>query len=148
MRTYIPLLLLLSATLLVSCATGSNTIGSDATINERYAAIEAQQQAFAVNIIPPEGGRALLEGKEIEAPYSARVTPGQTYQIEIDTPEGTAYKGNIKVLGEGGSIGRHQGYDVRLSRYIMEMLKHDRQVSFYLNSNEGKQVLLVTFYAP
>ncbi len=45
-------------------------------------------------------------------------------------------------------VGMHQGFDVRLSGYIREMLKHDKQVSYYLNSPGGKQELLVTFFAP
>jgi len=66
----------------------------------------------------------------------------------MDTKDGTVYKGSVQVVGEGGYIGRTRGYDIRLYDYVIDMLKHDKQVSFYINSPEGKQVLLITFYAP
>jgi len=134
--------------LITSCAAGNNNIGSNMIMQERYKSMEAERTKFTVNLIPPEGGTAIWEGKVLEMPYSVRVMPKKTYQIEIDTPNGMAYRGSIKVVGKGGSIGRFQGYDIRLSGYIIQMLKHERQVSFYLNSPSGKQILLVTFYAP
>jgi hypothetical protein len=134
--------------LFMSCAAQNNSIGKETFMEGRYAEMKQEEQSFSVNLIPPENGRALWEGKQLEDPYSVRVRQGKTYQIEIDTQDGTTYKGNIQVIGPGGSVGRYQGYDVRLSGYIMQMLKHDKQVSFYLNSPDGKQVLLVTFFAP
>lgn len=148
MRISLSILFLFTAGLLVSCAAGNNTIGSNAINSERYAALEAENQSFAVNILPPDQGGVIWEGKQLDLPFSVRVQQGKTYQMEIDTTDGRAYRGTVQVIGAGGTIGRHQGYDIRLSRYIMEMLKHERQVSFYLNSTSGRQVLLVTFYAP
>lgn len=132
----------------ISCAVQNNSISNESSLKARYANIKQEENIFTVNIIPPEGGRSLFEGKQLEDPYNIRVSPGNTYQIEMETKNGTDYKGTIQVIGEGGAIGRYRGYDVRLYDYVIDMLKHDKQVSFYINSPDGKQVLLVTFYAP
>ena len=131
-----------------SCAAQNNTIDTGNTMQERYAAMRQEEQSFTVNLIPPDNGRAIWEGKQLEDPFNVRVNQGKTYQIEIDTGDGNAYKGTVQVIGNGGTVGMHQGFDVRLSGYIREMLKHDKQVSYYLNSPGGKQELLVTFFAP
>ncbi|MCL4558233.1 MAG: hypothetical protein M1491_06335 [Deltaproteobacteria bacterium] len=136
------------ALLVVSCAAGNNNIENSETMNERYASIKEQQETFTMNLVPPEGGKSICEGRELERPYSVQVVKGKTYSVEIDLQDGTAYKGTVQVLSKGGAVGRYTGYDVGLSRYILDMLKHDKQVSFYINSSDGKQILLVTFYAP
>ncbi len=134
--------------LCISCAAQNNNVGKETFMQKKYEAMKQKEQSFSVNLIPPDNGRSLWEGKQLEAPYTVRVSQGKTYQIEIDTHDGTAYKGSIQVIGTGGSVGRYQGYDVRLSGYMMQMLKHDKQVSYYIDSSDGKQVLLVTFFAP
>ncbi|MGC9027960.1 MAG: hypothetical protein ACP5JP_10575 [bacterium] len=134
--------------LFASCAVQNNSISNESSLKERYANIKQEERIFTVNIIPPDGGRSLFEGRQLEAPYSVRVAPGNTYQIEMYTKDGTGYRGTIQVLGEGGAVGRYSGYDIRLYDYVIDMLKHDMQVSFYINSPDGRQVLLVTFYAP
>ena len=139
---------LIFLTLFFSCAAQNNTIDTGNTMQERYAAMRQEEQSFTVNLIPPDSGRAIWEGKQLEDPYSMRVNQGKTYHIEIDTGDGNAYKGTVQVIGNGGTVGMHQGFDVRLPGYIREMLKHDKQVSYYLNSPGGKQELLVTFFAP
>lgn len=142
------LLFLILIILATSCAAGSNNIGDNQIMSERYATLREQRDAFSVNLIPPEGGRSLWEGKALEDPFSEMVVPGKTYNVEIDTQDGTAYKGTIQVINKGGSIGRYGGYEVKFTRYIAEMLRHDKQVAFYINTADGKQILLVTFYAP
>ncbi|MGC8756790.1 MAG: hypothetical protein ACP5QW_09770 [bacterium] len=134
--------------LFASCAVQNNSISNESSLKERYANIKQEERIFTVNIIPPDGGRSLFEGRQLEDPYSVRVAPGNTYQIEMYTKDGTGYRGTIQVLGEGGAVGRYSGYDIRLYDYVIDMLKHDKQVSFYINSPDGRQVLLVTFYAP
>ncbi|MGB9736640.1 MAG: hypothetical protein ACP5T7_09420 [bacterium] len=134
--------------LFASCAVQNNSISNESSLKERYANIKQEERIFTVNIIPPDGGRSLFEGRQLEDPYSVRVAPGNTYQIDMYTKDGTGYRGTIQVLGEGGAVGRYSGYDIRLYDYVIDMLKHDKQVSFYINSPDGRQVLLVTFYAP
>lgn len=134
--------------LLVSCAVQNNAISTDSTLKERYKTLKQEETTFTINLIPPPGGKALIEGQQLDDPYSARVAPGRTYQIQLYTKDGIEYRGTIQVVGEGGAIGRTSGYDIRLYDYVIEMLKHDKQVSFYINSPDGEQVLLVTFYAP
>jgi hypothetical protein len=133
---------------LMSCAVQNNSLSSGSSLKERYTTLKQEEATFTVNLIPPSGGKSFIEGQQLEDPYSVRVTPGRIYSIEMDTKDGTVYKGSVQVVGEGGYIGRTRGYDIRLYDYVIDMLKHDKQVSFYINSPEGKQVLLITFYAP
>ncbi len=152
MRTIIPLVAA-GMVVLISCAVQNadmqgSTIDNGNSLQGRYSTLRQENASFGVNLIPPQNGAAFWEGKQLDDPYGVRVEQGKTYQVEIDMQDGTPYKGTVQVVGAGGSVGRFQGYDVRLSGYIIEMLKHDRQVSYYLNSPGGRQVLLVTFFAP
>ncbi len=135
------------ALLVVSCAAGNNTIGNSEAMNERYASIKKLQETFTINLIPPEGGKSLWESRELERPYSVQVVQGKTYDVEIDLQNGTVYRGTVQVLNKGGAVGRYTGYDVKLSHDILNILKYNKQVSFYITSTHGRQILLVTFYA-
>ncbi len=151
-RTAVPVVMA-GIALLVSCAVQNtslqnSTLMNGSSLQDRYAALQQEEASFSVHLIPPEQGAAFWGGKQLEDPYSVRVEQGKTYQVEIDTKDGTPYKGTVQVLGAGGSVGRFQGYDIRLSGSIVDMLKHDRQVSFYINSPGSRQILLVTFFAP
>ena len=148
MKTSKALFVLIILSLFLSCAAQNDTIYTGTTMQERYAAMRQEEQSFNVNLIPPDNGRSIWDGQQLADPYSVRVNQGKTYPIEIDTGDGNAYKGTIQVIGDGGTVGMHQGFDVRLPGYIREMLKHEKQVSYYLNSPGGKQELLVTFFAP
>ncbi len=135
---------ILASLILTSCAVNSTT-GTVVTINQNNQDRFEEQKMFTVNLIPPEGGKSIWEGKELEPPYSKQVLPGKTYNVQVETSHGVIYDGSIKVLADGGSIGKYPGYDVRLLKYIRGIIKQEKHISFYLNSPSGRQVLLVTF---